>query len=77
MNAPSLSEQNNAAALTARILNEALPYLQRYTGQTVVIKYGGNETLKRSFAQNVVMMIPVGVGEHQPRGRAWRWTTDR
>lgn len=58
---------NNAsdAALTARILNEALPYLQRYSGQTVVIKYGGNamtdETLKRSFAQNVVMMKQVGI----------------
>jgi acetylglutamate kinase len=53
------------AADTARVLNEALPYLQRYTGQTVVIKYGGNamtdETLKRSFAQNVVMMKQVGI----------------
>lgn len=53
------------AAETARVLNEALPYLQRYTGQTVVIKYGGNamtdETLKRSFAQNVVMMKQVGI----------------
>lgn len=47
------------------MLNEALPYLQRYSGQTVVIKYGGNamtdETLKRSFAQNVVMMKQVGI----------------
>ncbi|NND90112.1 MAG: acetylglutamate kinase [Granulosicoccus sp.] len=50
---------------TARVLTEALPYLQRYTGQTVVIKYGGNamtdELLKRSFAQNVVMMKQVGI----------------
>lgn len=56
---------NNDARQTARILNEALPYLQRYSGQTVVIKYGGNamtdETLKRSFAQNVVMMKQVGI----------------
>jgi acetylglutamate kinase len=47
------------------VLNEALPYLQRYSGQTVVIKYGGNamsdEILKRSFAQNVVMMKQVGI----------------
>lgn len=54
-----------SAAETARVLNEALPYLQRYTGQTVVIKYGGNamtdEKLKRSFAQNVVMMKQVGI----------------
>jgi acetylglutamate kinase len=57
-------EQRSAGA-TAQVLNEALPYLQRYTGQTVVIKYGGNamtdETLKRSFAQNVVMMKQVGI----------------
>lgn len=56
---------DNNAQQAARILNEALPYLQRYSGQTVVIKYGGNamtdETLKRSFAQNVVMMKQVGI----------------
>ena len=53
------------AADTARVLNEALPYLQRYAGQTVVIKYGGNamtdEHLKRCFAQNIVMMKQVGI----------------
>jgi len=50
---------------TARVLNEALPYLQRYSGQTVVIKYGGNamtdEHLKRCFAQNIVMLKQVGI----------------
>ena len=50
---------------TARVLNEALPYLQRHGGRTVVIKYGGNamidERLQRSFAQNVVMMKQVGI----------------
>jgi len=55
----------DGAANTARVLNEALPYLQRYAGQTVVIKYGGNamtdEHLQRSFAQNVVMMKQVGI----------------
>ena len=58
-------ESSRSPADTARVLNEALPYLQRYSGQTVVIKYGGNamtdETLKRSFAQNVVMMKQVGI----------------
>ena len=53
------------ASDTARVLNETLPYLQRYTGQTVVIKYGGNamtdEHLKRCFAQNIVMMQHVGI----------------
>lgn len=56
---------NDSAARTATVLNQALPYLQRYSGQTVVIKYGGNamtdEKLKRSFAQNVVMMKQVGI----------------
>ncbi len=56
---------NSNARQTANILNEALPYLQRYSGQTVVIKYGGNamtdENLQRSFAQNVVMMKQVGI----------------
>lgn len=50
---------------TARILNEALPYLQRFSGHTVVIKYGGNamteEHLKKCFAQNIVMMQQVGI----------------
>jgi len=60
-----MSSTPKNAAETARILNEALPYLQRYNGCTVVIKYGGNamtdESLKRSFAQNVVMMKQVGI----------------
>ena len=64
MNIATVGDQA-AAARTASVLNEALPYLQRYSGQTVVIKYGGNamtdETLKRSFAQNIVMMKQVGI----------------
>ncbi len=64
-NNPSLSVDVQAARETARVLNEALPYLQRYTGQTIVIKYGGNamtdEHLKRCFAQNIVMMKHVGI----------------
>lgn len=50
---------------TARVLNEALPYLQRYNGETIVIKYGGNamtdERLQQLFAQNIVMMKQVGI----------------
>jgi len=60
---PSVDLQ--AARDTARVLNEALPYLQRYTGQTVVIKYGGNamtdEHLQRCFAQNIVTLKHVGI----------------
>ncbi len=50
---------------TARVLNEALPYIQRLAERTVVIKYGGNamvdEALKTSFARNVVLMKQVGL----------------
>ena len=44
----------------ARVLTEALPYIQRFAGKTVVIKYGGNamvdEALKQGFARDVVLM---------------------
>ena len=54
-----------AATLIAQVLNEALPYIQRFSGKTIVVKYGGNamtdETLKRSFAQNIVLMKQVGL----------------
>jgi len=60
---PSVDLQ--AARDTARVLNEALPYLQRYSGQTIVIKYGGNamtdDHLKRCFAQNIVTLKHVGI----------------
>lgn len=49
----------------AHILTEALPYIQRYAGKTIVIKYGGNamtdETLKRNFAHDVVLLKQVGI----------------
>ncbi len=49
----------------ARVLTEALPYIRRYQGKTVVIKYGGNamvdETLKNGFARDVVLMKLVGI----------------
>lgn len=48
-----------------RILAEALPYIQRFHGKTIVIKYGGNamkeENLKQSFAQDVVLLKLVGM----------------
>ena len=50
---------------TAHVLIEALPYIQRFAGATVVIKYGGNamesEELKNSFARDVVMMKQIGM----------------
>lgn len=54
-----------AATDRARVLIEALPYIKRFRGKTVVIKYGGNamvaEDLKQAFARDVVMMKLVGI----------------
>ncbi|PKP84718.1 MAG: acetylglutamate kinase [Alphaproteobacteria bacterium HGW-Alphaproteobacteria-2] len=50
---------------TARTLNEALPYLQRYTGAIVVVKFGGHamgdDAALASFARDIVLMRQVGV----------------
>ena len=50
---------------TAKVLAEALPYIQRFTAKTIVIKYGGNamvdEKLKNGFARDVVLMKLVGI----------------
>ncbi|HKT66280.1 MAG TPA: acetylglutamate kinase, partial [Burkholderia sp.] len=49
-----------APTLKAEILAEALPYIRRYHGKTVVIKYGGNamteERLKQGFARDVILL---------------------
>jgi acetylglutamate kinase len=49
----------------AGVLTEALPYIRRFHGSTVVIKYGGNamvdEHLKNTFARDVVLMKLVGL----------------
>ena len=49
----------------AQVLAEALPYIKRFHGKLIVIKYGGNamtdEKLKRSFAHDVVMLKLVGL----------------
>jgi acetylglutamate kinase len=49
----------------AKVLSEALPYIQRFTGKTVVVKYGGNametDEIKNSFARDVVLMKLVGI----------------
>jgi acetylglutamate kinase len=53
------------SAQIAQTLIEALPYIQRFSGQTVVIKYGGaamkDEALQRSFALNVILLREVGI----------------
>jgi acetylglutamate kinase len=49
----------------ARVLTESLPYIRRFVGKTVVIKYGGNamidDDLKNGFARDVVLMKLVGI----------------
>lgn len=54
-----------AAMHTAQILSEALPYLQRFVGKTIVVKYGGNamidDDLKNSFARDMVMLKLIGI----------------
>jgi acetylglutamate kinase len=55
----------NTAAQKAAVLAEALPWLQRFHGATVVIKYGGSamleEELKRAFAQDMVFLRLAGL----------------
>lgn len=50
---------------TAQTLMEALPYIRRFAGQTVVIKYGGHamsdQALKESFALNLILLRAVGI----------------
>jgi len=60
-----MSQLSSISNEKARILAEALPYIQRFHGKTIVIKYGGNamteEKLKNSFAQDVVLLKLVGM----------------
>jgi len=49
----------------AQVLSEALPYIQRFVGKTIVVKYGGNamteEDLKNGFARDMVMLKLIGI----------------
>lgn len=62
-----MTEPNDptAAELRARVLVEALPYIRRFRGQIVVVKYGGNAmtdaSLAQKFAEDVVLMHSVGI----------------
>jgi len=59
------SIETRSATQIAHVLIEALPYIQRFKGKTVVIKYGGNamteERLKNSFARDIVLLKLVGI----------------
>ena len=60
-----MSLNQGEAGAFARILTESLPYIQRFTGKTFVIKFGGNAMtnpeLHESFARDVVLMKLVGM----------------
>ncbi len=60
-----MSLTREAASNIANVLSEALPYIQRFTGKTIVVKFGGNamvdDKLKISFARDIVMMKLVGM----------------
>ena len=55
----------SAPSVRAEVLVEALPYIRRFRGQTVVVKFGGNamtdDGLARCFAEDVVLMHSVGI----------------
>lgn len=61
----SVSLSQEEAITTARVLSEALPYIRRFNGKTLIIKYGGNamidNELKSSFARDIVLMKTVGI----------------
>lgn len=61
----TIDESSFDALNIARVLVEALPYIKRFSGKTLVIKYGGNAmsdaTLKQGFARDVVLMKLVGM----------------
>ena len=60
-----MSNPDLTPAHKANVLAEALPYIKRFHGKTIVVKYGGNamieEQLKRSFAHDVVLLRLVGM----------------
>jgi acetylglutamate kinase len=57
--------KESVAAEKARTLTEALPYIQRFHGRTIVVKFGGNamtdDALKAAFARDVVLLKLVGM----------------
>jgi acetylglutamate kinase len=58
-------KQLPSADIKAAVLAEALPYIRRFHGKTIVIKYGGNamteELLKQSFARDIILLRLVGI----------------
>ncbi len=60
-----MSINHSSASTIAHVLSEALPYIRKFQGRTIVIKYGGNamidEKLKNGFARDIVLLKLVGL----------------
>jgi acetylglutamate kinase len=65
MSEPLTQLQDVSPAVKAEVLAQALPYIKKYHGKTIVIKYGGNamteERLKEGFARDVILLKLVGM----------------
>src|SRR5271156_3578643 len=65
LSAPNGDLSQVAPHIKAQILAEALPYIRKFHGKTIVVKYGGNamteEHLKHSFARDVILLKLVGM----------------
>jgi acetylglutamate kinase len=59
-----MAPEGQTATEVAHVLTESLPYIRRFAGKTIIVKYGGNamesEHLKSSFARDIVLMKLVG-----------------
>src|SRR4030088_730687 len=63
---PRLNDLSDVSSqIKAEILAEALPYIRKFHGKTIVVKYGGNamteEHLKHGFARDVILLKLVGM----------------
>ncbi len=60
-----MSLPSDGAMNIANVLTESLPYIQRFSGKTIVVKFGGNamidEDLQNSFARDIVLMKQIGM----------------
>jgi acetylglutamate kinase len=65
MNTPLAELKDVSPAVKAEVLAQALPYIKKYHGKTIVIKYGGNamteDRLKEGFARDVILLKLVGM----------------
>ena len=60
-----MSISKKSATNISKVLTEALPYIQKFSGKNIVIKYGGSAMqenfLRKNFARDIVLMKTVGI----------------